>query len=78
MLATDQQGLRTVHHYSHIIDKAMYHAQCLGNGHQSLFLSQSIQSLKYSLNLALSQQFLCKLLCGLLSYGGISENWCAY
>lgn len=69
MLAANQQGLRTVHHNSRIINETMYHAQCLGNGHQSLFLGQSVQSLKHSLDIALSQQFLCKLLCRTLSYG---------
>jgi hypothetical protein len=45
----------------------MHHAQGLCDSDLSLVLGQSVQSLEYSLDLALSQQFLCELLYGTLS-----------
>jgi hypothetical protein len=56
-----KEGLRTFHHYFRIIHKTVNHAQSLRDSDPSLVLSQSIQSLKHSLNLALSEQFLCEL-----------------
>jgi hypothetical protein len=41
----------------------MNDSQGLGNGHAGLFLRESVQSLQYRLDLAVSQQLLCELLC---------------
>ena len=41
----------------------MNDSQGLRHGHPGLFLRESVQSLKYRLNLAISQQLLCELLC---------------
>ena len=37
----------------------------LGSGHPSLVNGEAVQSLQNGLNLAFSQQFSCKLLCGM-------------
>jgi hypothetical protein len=63
------QLLRTFHNYLHVTDKTMDYTQGLCDGHPSLVLGQSIQSLEYSLYLALSQQLLREFLCGTLSHG---------
>jgi hypothetical protein len=59
----------TFHNYFHITDQTVDDAQGLCNSHPSLVLGQSIQSLKYGLYLAVSQQLLRELLCGTLSRG---------
>ena len=41
----------------------MNDSQGLRHGHARLFLRESVQSLKYRLDFAISQQFLCELLC---------------
>ena len=61
-----KQVLRTIHHHSRIIYETMDHAQRLCDSDLGLILGQSIQSLEYSFNFALSQYFLCKLLYGTL------------
>lgn len=49
-----KHGLRTFHDHLHIVYKAMYNTERLCDGYPGLILGQSIQPLKYSLNLALS------------------------
>ena len=41
----------------------MNDSQGLRHGHARLFLRESVQSLEYRLDLAISQQLLCELLC---------------
>ena len=41
----------------------MNDSQGLRHGHPGLFLRESVQSLKYRLDFAISQQLLCELLC---------------
>ena len=41
----------------------MNDSQGLGHGHARLFLRESVQSLENRLDLAISQQLLCELLC---------------
>jgi hypothetical protein len=62
-LSTIMQAFRTFHNYLHVADQTMDHTQGLCYSHPSLLLRQSIQSLKDSLYLALSQQLLCKFHC---------------
>ena len=58
--------MQTFHHYSCIIHKTVNHTQRLCDSDAGLVLSQSVQSLKHSLDLALSEQFLCELFYGKL------------
>jgi anti-sigma regulatory factor (Ser/Thr protein kinase) len=53
----------TVHDHLHIIQKTMNDGEGLRHGHAGLFLCESVQSLEYRLDLAVSQQLLCELLC---------------
>jgi hypothetical protein len=46
------QAFRTFHNYLHITHKTVHDTQGLCNGHPSLVLGQSIQSLEYGLYLA--------------------------
>ena len=48
------QRFRTFHDYLDITDKTVDHTQGLCNGHPSLILGQSIQSLEYCLYLAVA------------------------
>jgi hypothetical protein len=45
-------------------------SQGLRHGHPGLFLRESVQSLEYRLDLAISQQLLCELLCVALRVRG--------
>ncbi len=59
--------LRTFHYHLYISHEAMDDTQGLCNSYPSLFLRQSIQSLKDALYLALPQQLSSELLCDTFS-----------
>ena len=63
------RAFRTFHICPDITLKTMYYTRDLCNSDQNLLLSQSIQPLENSLNLALPQQLLGKLLYVTLSLG---------
>jgi hypothetical protein len=52
----------TVHDHLHIVQKTVNDGQGLRHGHAGLVLGESVQSLEYRLDLAVSQQLLCELL----------------
>ena len=56
-------ALLTVHDHLHIVQKAVNDGEGLRHGHASFFLGESVQSLEYRLDLAVSQQLFCELLC---------------
>ena len=53
----------TVHDHLHIVQKTVNDGEGLGHGHASFFLGESVESLEYRLDLAISQQLLRELLC---------------
>ena len=53
----------TVHDHLHIVQQTVNDSKGMRHGHAGLFLCESVQSLEYRLDLAVSQQLLCKLLC---------------
>jgi hypothetical protein len=71
----EQAASLTVNDYLHIIQKTMNDGQCLCHGHPGLFLRESVQSLEYRLDLAISQQLLCELLCNTSQVNGSGYNY---
>ena len=59
-----KKRLRTVHDDFYVAHKTMNDLERLGPSHTGLIKGESVQSMEHILNLALSQQFLCKLLWG--------------
>ena len=57
-----ERRLRTIHNEFHVAHKTMNNLKCLGPSHASLIDGESIKSMEHILDLALAQQFLCKLL----------------
>ena len=57
-----QKSLHTIHDEFHVAHKAMNNLKCLGPSHASLIDGESVKSMEHILDLALAQQFLCKLL----------------
>ena len=53
----------TVHDHLHIVQKTVNDSKGMRHGHAGLFLGESVQSLEYRLDLAVSQQFFGELLC---------------
>jgi hypothetical protein len=60
----------TVHDDLHIVQKTVNDGQGLRHGHAGLFLCESVQSLEYRLDLAVSQQLLSELLCDTFPISG--------
>ena len=53
--------LRTANDELQVAHETMYDLKCLGSSHASLIESEAVESMKYVLDLTLSQQFLRKL-----------------
>jgi hypothetical protein len=49
-----EEVLRTAHDYSYITHKAMHDLESLSNGHASLLMGKTVESLQHSFDLTLS------------------------
>ena len=57
-----ERRLRTIHNEFHVAHKTMNNLKCLSPSHASLIDGELVKSMEHILDLALAQQFLCKLL----------------